>query len=106
MLLGTWRQVLITIASCKCHTNCTIGDPDDVISLLVLIGHPSVRLRAVTCYPGGQDQIGFIKYILAKLNMTIPVGMRLHLLSCLGADHWTQVDGQRLRLTNNIYPEG
>jgi len=40
------------------------GDPDDFITLLLLLGHPSVDLRGVTVTPGGADQIGLVRWAL------------------------------------------
>ena len=36
------------------------SDPDDFLTLLLLIGHPRVNLKAVTVTPGTPDQIGLV----------------------------------------------
>jgi pyrimidine-specific ribonucleoside hydrolase len=50
------------------------GDPDDFLTLLLLIGHPEVNLKAVTITPGTPDQIGLVRYAIAQFNLDIPVG--------------------------------
>lgn len=52
------------------------GDPDDFITLLLLLGHPSVDLRAVTLVPGTPDQIGFVRYVLQRFQRNdMPLGV-------------------------------
>jgi hypothetical protein len=56
------------------------GDPDDVVSLLLILGHRELKLRAVTICPGGQDQVGFVQYLLKRVlgdreAAKIPIGM-------------------------------
>jgi inosine-uridine nucleoside N-ribohydrolase len=52
------------------------GDPDDFLTLLLLLGHPAVRLRAVTVTPGTPDQIGVVRAALAWFGRErdVPVG--------------------------------
>lgn len=51
------------------------SDPDDVLTLCVLATHPLVDLRAVTVCPGGKDQVGVVKHVLARLGRgAVPVG--------------------------------
>jgi pyrimidine-specific ribonucleoside hydrolase len=51
------------------------GDPDDFITLLLLLGHPMVHLKAVTVVPGTPDQIGFLRYVLSRFNRSdLPLG--------------------------------
>lgn len=49
-------------------------DPDDFITLLLLLGHPAVRLKAVTVTPGSTHQIGLVREALSWFGATIPVG--------------------------------
>ncbi|ROO84683.1 pyrimidine-specific ribonucleoside hydrolase [Actinocorallia herbida] len=52
-------------------------DPDDVLALCLLAGHPRARLRAVTVTPGSADQIGLVRRVLALLGRAdVPVGGR------------------------------
>ncbi len=50
------------------------GDPDDCITLLFLLGHPEVDLKAVTITPGSRWQVGIVKWALDLFNKEIPVG--------------------------------
>jgi pyrimidine-specific ribonucleoside hydrolase len=50
------------------------GDPDDYFALLLLATHPLTRLRCVTITPGTLKQVGYMKNVLKKLNLDIPVG--------------------------------
>lgn len=49
-------------------------DPDDFLTLLLLLGHPRVDLRAVTITPGTPDQVGLVRQALAWFGRDIPVG--------------------------------
>lgn len=44
------------------------GDPDDVMTLALLLGHPWVDLKGVTVTPGTPHQIGIVRHILCKLH--------------------------------------
>ena len=50
------------------------GDPDDFITLLLLLGHPRVNLVGVTVTPGTPDQIGVVRAALGWFGRAIPVG--------------------------------
>lgn len=51
------------------------GDPDDFLTLLLLLGHPRANLKAVTVTPGTPDQIGLAKWACQQLGKPdIPVG--------------------------------
>lgn len=50
------------------------GDPDDLITLLMLLNNPDVYLRGITCYQGSPIQIGLISHVLNLANVDIPVG--------------------------------
>ena len=52
------------------------GDPDDFVTLLLLLGHPRVDLIGVTVNPGSADQIGLVRWALARFEAAIPVGAR------------------------------
>ena len=43
------------------------GDPDDFLTLLLLLDHPRVDLRAVTITPGTTDQVGLVRRALSWL---------------------------------------
>ena len=50
------------------------GDPDDFITLLLLLGHPQVNLVGVTVTPGTPDQVGVVRAALRWFGREIPVG--------------------------------
>jgi pyrimidine-specific ribonucleoside hydrolase len=52
-------------------------DPDDVLALCLLAGHPRVRLTAVTVNPGTPAQIAIVRHILGTLGNGAPVGARV-----------------------------
>lgn len=52
------------------------GDPDDFVTLLLLLGHPKVHLKAITIVPGTPDQIGFIRHVLNRFHRNdLPIGI-------------------------------
>ncbi|MCK6509212.1 nucleoside hydrolase [Myxococcota bacterium] len=64
-------------------------DPDDYITLLLLLGHPKVRLKAVTITPGSVYQVGLVRRTLAAFGVDIPVGAGdlEHPKSCVSSWH-------------------
>lgn len=53
------------------------GDPDDFLTLLLLLDHPRVELRAVTITPGTADQVGLVRAALGWLGREdVAVGAR------------------------------
>lgn len=50
------------------------GDPDDFVTLLLLLGHPRVRLLGVTITPGTPDQVGVVRRALEWFDRKLPVG--------------------------------
>jgi hypothetical protein len=50
------------------------GDPDDFLTLLLLLGHPRVNLKAVTIAPGTRVQVGLVRRALSWFDRDIPVG--------------------------------
>ncbi len=51
------------------------NDPDDYLSLLLLLGHPYVHLKAVTITPGSRHQFALVKRTLALFGRDIPIGL-------------------------------
>jgi len=51
-------------------------DPDDFLTLLLLVGHPAVHVKAVTITPGTAAQVGLVRWALRELGAedTIEVG--------------------------------
>lgn len=66
------------------------SDPDDVFTLCILAHHPNVNLVSVTVTPGSKHQIGLIKHILNKLELSIPVGSKNknHAKQCVSEFHY------------------
>lgn len=50
------------------------GDPDDFLTLLLLLGHPRVNVIGVTITPGTPDQVGVVRRALEWFGRSIPVG--------------------------------
>jgi pyrimidine-specific ribonucleoside hydrolase len=50
------------------------NDPDDFLTLLLLLGHPEVNLKAVTIMPGSPQQVGLVRRALEWFGRSIPVG--------------------------------
>src|SRR5690242_5582227 len=51
------------------------SDPDDFLTLLLLLGHPGVRLKAVTVTPGTPEQIGLVRHAITNwFGRDIPLG--------------------------------
>jgi pyrimidine-specific ribonucleoside hydrolase len=51
------------------------SDPDDIFALALLATHPRSNLLGVTVHPGGEDQVGLVKFVLESLGkVLIPVG--------------------------------
>ncbi len=53
------------------------SDPDDFLTLLLLLDHPRVKLKAVTVTPGSTHQIGLVRRALEWFGRSdMPVGAR------------------------------
>ncbi|MBX2802997.1 MAG: nucleoside hydrolase [Myxococcales bacterium] len=50
------------------------GDPDDVLTLILLLGHPAVELRAVTVTPGTPHQVAVVREVVRRFDRDLPVG--------------------------------
>lgn len=50
------------------HLDIETGDPDDLWTLALMATHPKVRLKTVSVYPGGRDQIGLVKKVLSLVG--------------------------------------
>ena len=50
------------------------GDPDDFLTLLLLLGHPDVNLKGITITPGTPEQVGVVRHALALFERDLPVG--------------------------------
>jgi len=65
-------------------------DPDDFLTLLLLLGHPGVRLVGVTITPGSAWQVGLVRRALSWFGADVPVGAgRLdHPKRCVSSWHY------------------
>eukprot|EP01012_Entosiphon_sulcatum_P013482 TRINITY_DN18716_c0_g1_i1.p1 TRINITY_DN18716_c0_g1~~TRINITY_DN18716_c0_g1_i1.p1 ORF type:complete len:636 (+),score=75.28 TRINITY_DN18716_c0_g1_i1:43-1908(+) len=66
-------------------------DPDDCLTLIWLLAHPQIKLRAVTISPGSMHQVGVVKHVLSRLGKgMIPVGAGNidHAKACVSAWHY------------------
>ena len=53
------------------------SDPDDFLTLLLLLDHPQVKLKAVTITPGSTHQVGLVRRALEWFGRSeLPVGAR------------------------------
>jgi pyrimidine-specific ribonucleoside hydrolase len=66
------------------------NDPDDFLTLLLLLGHPAVNLKAVTITPGSAHQVGLVRRALDWFGRVIPVGAHNldHLRTCVSSWHY------------------
>ena len=67
------------------------SDPDDFITLLFLLGHPEVDLKAVTITPGTLEQVSVVRQALAWFGRSdIPVGAfdMSHASNCVSEWHY------------------
>jgi pyrimidine-specific ribonucleoside hydrolase len=65
-------------------------DPDDFLTLLLLLGHPQVNLKAVTITPGSAHQVGLVRRALSWFGKDLPVGANNldHLKPCVSSWHY------------------
>lgn len=67
------------------------NDPDDMLTMVLLLGHPEVNLQAVTVTPGTKEQVGLVRQILALFNREdVRVGVTNieHVGHCVSAWHY------------------
>jgi pyrimidine-specific ribonucleoside hydrolase len=50
------------------------GDPDDFLTLLLMLDHPRINLKAVVINPGSPEQVGLVRWALERFDVNIPVG--------------------------------
>src|SRR5262245_1287975 len=49
-------------------------DPDDFLTLLLLLGRTDINLKAITITPGSADQVGLVRHALRWFDREIPLG--------------------------------
>lgn len=81
-------------------------DPDDFLTLLLLLGHPEVDLRAVTITPGSAHQVGLVRRALGWFGANIPVGANNidHPKECVSA--WHERAYGRIQPSRDAVPGG
>jgi len=70
------------------------GDPDDVLTLLLLGSHPDIELRAVTVTPGSQEQMALVRWLLQQMGL-------MHVR--LGAQDWPNNSSKPINLNTSFY---
>src|SRR5689334_2259705 len=68
------------------------SDPDDFLTLLLLLDHPAVELKAVTITPGSTHQVGLVRRALEWFGRKdLPVGATnlAHPKQCVSPWHYT-----------------
>jgi len=70
------------------------GDPDDVLTLLLLGSHPDIDLRAVTVTPGSQEQMALVRWLLQQMGL-------MHVR--LGAQDWPNNSTKPIPLNARFY---
>jgi inosine-uridine nucleoside N-ribohydrolase len=96
------------------HSNCSrvifdmeTGDPDDILSLYLLLGHPSIEIVAVTIHPGTPDQIGLVREVLADMHAPgIPVGYHNIDHGKLCVSRWYYKNGFQVVPSTEAVPAG
>jgi len=70
--------------------NMETADPDDVLTLCFLAGHPKVNLIGVVITPGTYDQVALVNHVCKLLEISIPIGARKpnHPKDCVSAFHY------------------
>lgn len=60
----------------KVFVDIETGDPDDILTLIYLLGLDQIDIIAITIMPGSQKQINLVKYVLSKFSnkQDIPIG--------------------------------
>lgn len=81
------------------------GDMDDFATLLLLLGHPLVNLKAVTIVPGTPDQIGFVRYVLSLFGReNLPVGVfNMNAKPALSRFHYKVYDAALIQESRNAF---
>lgn len=67
------------------------NDPDDFFTLLLLLGHPDVALKAVTVTPGSARQVGLVRAAmrwLGRADVPVGAGNLDHPKDCVSAWHF------------------
>lgn len=66
------------------------NDPDDFLALLLLLGHPLVKLKAITVTSDTPEQVGLVRQALAWFGVDIPVGAYdlQHSKNCVSRWHY------------------
>ena len=61
--------------SFKCVFSMETGDPDDMMALVLLLGHPDVEIKGVVVTKGAPAQIGLVRHVVTELFQTdLPIG--------------------------------
>lgn len=86
------------------------GDPDDVLTLLLLGAHPGVELRAVTVTPGSWEQVALVRWLLREMGLSeVRIGAQewpanADERNCLQGDFYKGLDRVSRRAIGNCEP--
>lgn len=83
------------------------SDPDDFLTLLFLLGHPQVDLRAVTITPGTWEQVGLVRQALAwfdRSDITVGTYNIAHPKDCVSRWHYKAFPQLEKVLSQSDYP--
>lgn len=58
----------------KIFLDLETGDPDDILTLIYCLGIEEFEIVGITLWPGSQQQIDLVRFILKKFKMEIPIG--------------------------------
>ena len=57
------------------HFDMETADPDDLMALCLIIGHPSLQLVSVSVTPGTDEQVGLVREVLLRAGHDrVPIG--------------------------------
>ncbi|HOY32201.1 MAG TPA: hypothetical protein PKW80_10015 [Bacteroidales bacterium] len=92
-------------------------DPDDFYAICYIIS-AEINVRAITIYPGDNDQMAFVKWLLRELDLNIPIGasslnrqksslsgLHTNLLKKYGQPHTALPDGLGSEIITNTFQD-
>lgn len=65
----------VSLVMTPVHFDMETADPDDVLTLLFLLGHPEIALVGLSVTPGRADQIKLLDYLLHKFSAPLDIAL-------------------------------